>query len=594
MRSLKAKPLLFRRFLRLAAELHDFTGGRLILVAILAAVAAAAEGIGILLLVPLLASLGPSLGPSLGENGPAALPSILGLPLPALRLEWILGAYVLLVSAAAAVLAWRQLVSARLRIDFIRHLRRRLHAAILGMEWGRFSRQRGAALTHTLIQDVDQADLAVEFLLILAGTSMQLLSGLAVALALSPWAVLLCLGAVLAAAPLGWVLDRRLYRLGQETGWAWQELQATVGEDVSSFRLIKAFDLTATRERMFDARLEMVNDRELHWRRMMAAVAVARRVVAASAAAGIVLLLVRGFGMALPETLAVMVAMARVLMVTGRLADGWRSVVHALPAHARARALLSRARNAAEPPADERVEPPAGDIAIAHVTLRHAPDRPPALLDVSAHIPHRSLTVLVGPSGSGKSTLGDLLLGLVEPDQGEIRVGGRPLRGAVRRAWRRRVAMVPQDPVLFHDTIRANLMLAGDDMTEADLWAALADAGAADFVRRLPAGLETVVGERGAALSGGERQRLALARALLRRPDMLVLDEPTSALDGAGETHVLATLQALRRRMTILLISHRPVPGGHADLLLRLDQGTIQPGGAPRSAVSDTLRSRSV
>ncbi|GAB3119591.1 ATP-binding cassette domain-containing protein [Novispirillum itersonii] len=352
-------------------------------------------------------------------------------------------------------------------------------------------------------------------------------------------------------------------------------LQTAIGEDLSSFRLIKIFDLAEAREQSIDARMADLNRQEEALQRLNAGAAVARQTVAAVTAALIVLLLVRWNGQSLPETLAILVALVRMLMLAGRTADGWRHVVHALPAHGRVRALLTQATRAAEPLATITAPAPDGAITITDLTAHHDLNRPPVLQGITTTLPHRGLTVLTGPSGAGKSTLADLLLGLTEPTGGSIAVGGTQLLGPMRRAWRQRVAMVPQDPVLFHDTIRANLLLAAPQADETTLWQALRDAGAEAFVRALPQGLETPVGERGTALSGGERQRLALARALIRAPAMLVLDEPTSALDSGAETHVLETLRALRGRVTVVLISHRPLPPGFADAHIHLDRGHL-------------------
>ena len=140
-----------------------------------------------------------------------------------------------------------------------------------------------------------------------------------------------------------------------------------------------------------------------------------------------------------------------------------------------------------------------------------------------------------GPTGAGKTTLADLLITLLEPDSGEITVGGVPLRGAAAIKWRDYVSYVVQDPYLFRDTIRRNLLWADPRASDAEIWDALALAGVDDFVAALTAGLDTVLGERGTLISGGERQRLCLARAALRRPFLFVLDEATSAIDVPAE-----------------------------------------------------------
>ncbi|HEY0832742.1 MAG TPA: ATP-binding cassette domain-containing protein, partial [Azospirillum sp.] len=235
-------------------------------------------------------------------------------------------------------------------------------------------------------------------------------------------------------------------------------------------------------------------------------------------------------------------------------------------------------RAAAEPAEPAPAPPLTGALVFDSVTYRHRADGAPALDRVSLEIPAGRFTAVVGPSGAGKSTLADLVLGLVPPGEGRILVDGRPLDGAARRAWRRRVGYVPQDAFLFHDTIRANLLAA--DATDESLWAALEQVAAAGFVRRLPDGLDTVVGDRGARLSGGERQRLALARALLRRPDLLVLDESTSALDAESEARILEALERLRGQVTVVVVAHRLTTVRGADHVVVLDAGRVADHGS--------------
>ncbi|HLL59502.1 MAG TPA: ABC transporter ATP-binding protein, partial [Allosphingosinicella sp.] len=194
---------------------------------------------------------------------------------------------------------------------------------------------------------------------------------------------------------------------------------------------------------------------------------------------------------------------------------------------------------------------------------------------------------LVGPSGAGKSTFSDLLVGLYPPRRGEVAVGGVPLdKGALRR-WRRQVSYVSQEPFLFHDSIRSNLLWARPDADEADLWGALRESGADELVRGMEDGLETVVGERGALLSGGERQRIALARALLRRPRLLVLDEATNAIDIRGERAILERLSSAPDRPTIVMIAHRQSSLDLCETLVQLQNGRIVSGRPQPAAATD-------
>jgi ATP-binding cassette subfamily C protein len=179
-----------------------------------------------------------------------------------------------------------------------------------------------------------------------------------------------------------------------------------------------------------------------------------------------------------------------------------------------------------------------------------------------------------GPTGAGKTTFADLLIGLLEPNSGEISVGGPPLSGAAATQWRDRVSYVVQDPYLFRDTIRRNLLWANPQATDAEIWDALGIAAVDDFVTGLPGGLDTVLGERGTLISGGERQRLCLARAVLRRPFLFVLDEATSAIDVPTERKIIKAILDLKPRPTIVMIAHRDQSLAHCDRLLRLQNGT--------------------
>lgn len=188
-------------------------------------------------------------------------------------------------------------------------------------------------------------------------------------------------------------------------------------------------------------------------------------------------------------------------------------------------------------------------------------------------------TAIVGASGSGKSTVADLLTGLLTPSSGRIYVDDQVLAADALASWRAQIGFVPQETFLFHDTVRANLAWARTGATDAELWEALRYAAADRFVGDLPSGLDTVIGERGVLLSGGERQRLAIARALLRRPSLLVLDEATSSLDVEHESRIQEAIEALHHRLTLVIITHRLTTIRHADVIHLMAAGRIVQSG---------------
>jgi ATP-binding cassette subfamily C protein len=235
-----------------------------------------------------------------------------------------------------------------------------------------------------------------------------------------------------------------------------------------------------------------------------------------------------------------------------------------------------------ETPVDER-EPapwPVNEaIVLDTVHLTYEGRDRPALDGVSLRLPARTSTAIVGASGAGKSTLADVLMGLLRPDAGQVSIDGWPLTGTQRHAWRQSVAYVPQEVFLFHDSIRNNLLWGHPEANDDDLRRALERAAAA-FVFDLPQGVDTLVGDGGVRLSGGERQRLALARALLRRPSLLILDEATSALDRDNEAQVREAIEHLHGDLTLVVIGHRLATLEHADQVVVMKAGRVAAQGS--------------
>ncbi|HMO66914.1 MAG TPA: ATP-binding cassette domain-containing protein, partial [Verrucomicrobiota bacterium] len=198
-----------------------------------------------------------------------------------------------------------------------------------------------------------------------------------------------------------------------------------------------------------------------------------------------------------------------------------------------------------------------------------------ALKGVSFEVPAGQTVALVGASGSGKSSAASLLLRLRTPTGGKILVDGTDYWEFTAPSWHRAVAVVEQEAFLFHDTLAANVAFGLDNVSEAEIERALRLANLMDVVRGLPEGLRTVVGERGATLSGGQRQRLAIARALVRNPQILILDEATSALDSVSERLVQAALESATRDRTTLVIAHRLSTIRHAHRIVVLAEGAV-------------------
>ncbi|MGH8640504.1 MAG: ATP-binding cassette domain-containing protein, partial [Burkholderiales bacterium] len=224
-----------------------------------------------------------------------------------------------------------------------------------------------------------------------------------------------------------------------------------------------------------------------------------------------------------------------------------------------------------------------GEIRLENVSLRYGDAERPALDAVNLVIEPGQSVALVGPSGAGKTTLANLVPRFYHPSRGRVLLDGRDLESLTLKSLRANVALVSQDVVLFNDTVAANIAYgAMSGAAEKDIIAAAEAAHAMEFIRGMPQGLETMVGDNGVKLSGGQRQRLAIARALLKNAPVLVLDEATSALDTESERHVQAALEALMRGRTTIVIAHRLSTVENADRIVVLDHGRIAETGTHR------------
>jgi subfamily B ATP-binding cassette protein MsbA len=214
-------------------------------------------------------------------------------------------------------------------------------------------------------------------------------------------------------------------------------------------------------------------------------------------------------------------------------------------------------------------------ISLESVSFQYNSQRDLALRDISIVIPQGKTTALVGPSGAGKSTLVNLICRFYEVTEGEILADGRPLRELDLASWRSRIAIVSQQSYIFNATIMENIAYGRLDATEEEVVAAAKQAHAHEFIQPLTRGYDTCVGEQGIRLSGGQRQRIALARAIARNPDILILDEATSSLDIISENLIQEALNALKQDRTVIIIAHRFSTIEQADEIIVLKDGCV-------------------
>tara|TARA_S200002703_G_C3794266_1_gene245187 strand:+ start:408 stop:2174 length:1767 start_codon:yes stop_codon:yes gene_type:complete len=223
-----------------------------------------------------------------------------------------------------------------------------------------------------------------------------------------------------------------------------------------------------------------------------------------------------------------------------------------------------------------------GHIDFRHVVFRYPSSDEPAVDDFTLSVPNGDCVAFVGESGSGKSTLMQLAIGFLRPQDGQILLDGSPMESIDMRSWRRHIAMVPQQTILFSGTIRDNVGYGLEQFTDEDIWSALEIANLREVITSLPLQLETPVGENGLKLSGGQRQRLAIARAVIRDPRVIILDEATSALDVISEREVQDAIENLIRGRTTFIVAHRLSTIRNADKVVVMEKGKAIEIGTPQ------------
>ena len=576
----------------LTRELVAYAPRKSILALLLLLTAGVTEAFGLLMIVPLLYLAGFA-APS-GERSPVA--EAMAHAADAAGVEWTLSTVLvvfLVLSAVRSAVAWqREVLLAGMRLGFVDRLRRKLYAAIAGAKWGDLLGRRQSDMQHVLTRDVDRVGQGAFLMLQLTVTALLALAQLALAALISPsvTAVALAAGAVLVA--LTRPLVRRSRTLGEALTGANRALYGSVTNFLGGLKLAKGHNAEGPHVRHFEEIVATTRKRQLEFTRIDSTVRAGLNLGAAFALAVLIWFALSTAALPLPELLLLVLIFARVMPGLFRLQQNAQQLAHVLPAYAHVRVMRRMLEEAAETPAGDgkpRMEL-RGALTVRDVSFTYetaAGTGGAALENVALDVPAGKMTAVAGPSGAGKSTLADLLLGLLEPGRGEVCIDGVPLTGSNARRWRDSVAFVPQDPYLFHDTIRGNLRWMHPEATETEMWQALRLAAADGFVAALPEGLDTVAGDRGGRLSGGERQRITLARALMKRPALLVIDEATAQLDAENERWILAALQSLRGRTTVVAIAHGPALLEAADGIVLLQSGRVAATGTWRELAGE-------
>ncbi len=543
------------------------------------------EGISLTLVIPLVHALDQDVAPA--EQG--RLLTLLHDSVAAIPIESRLLAILAAIFAAVvlkSLVSYANMTVLGVVYGRLSHsLRLGVFSRVVDMPLAEFERERSGRLLNVLNNETWRATDALNAVFSIITSLSTLIVFVTLLLLLSWRLTLLALLCMALIPPLIQVLTRRVKRLSERGLEANEALARRTWVALSGLRVIHAFG----REGYEIKRFAEASDRVRHIFLRMALIAMTTGPITEVLITGTVALL------------ALMIDATHVAIGTlvGFLAILYRTqprLLAVVSAQTRLLSLYAPVAEVSDVLATRRTASSAGGqrpfaglrdgIRIDNVTFTHHGASHPALSNVSFFIPRGSVLAIVGASGAGKSTLLDVLLRFHEPQQGTIWIDDAPLREVEVGSWRSRLAVVSQDPYTFDDTIRANILYGRPEATNAELIESARLAHADDFIRELKMGYDTVVGERGTQISGGQRQRLALARALIRDPDILILDEATNALDVQTEQALAEALRRFACGRTVIVVAHRFTMIEKADHVVVLDCGRVVEQGDLRTLLA--------
>ena len=540
---------------------------------VLSTVLSLTEGVSLAALFPLIALLGDGGGATEGPRTRMLFGLLAATGLA--RAAWLPVLLVALV-VAVGVLAQLNGLMAALEQRVLLRVQEKLAVetfdALLHADWSYLARRRVSDMTHLLTNEVLRVGQVAGNVLGTLANGMVTLLLLGVAAYLAPLltVVVVCFGVLV---PLQRRSRRRIAEGGEVLSTRSQAVYDSAAERLGHLKAIKAYGAQDAELGRFRERYGAVSQALMTnlWRRNAAARQF--QLLSMGVLCGVLLLGLRGLHLPAVSMLVFLAAFLRMVPRLNMLQASTNGIVVDLPALRAVEALLAESRVHTEIGGGEGSAPRLEKLLEVRGVRFGYGDK--LVLDgVNLEIPAGKMTAIAGLSGAGKSTLADLVLPLLFPSAGEVVCDGVAITRKNAKSWRRRVGYVSQDTLLFHDSVRSNLMWARPGASEDELREALA-AARAGFVWEMPGKLETVVGDRGVMLSHGQRQRLALARAFLLRPELLILDEATNSLDLENEENVLRTVAG----RTVLLISHRPSALRLAERIYVLEAGRVKAAG---------------
>ncbi|MES5918267.1 ABC transporter ATP-binding protein [Bacillus cereus group sp. RP37] len=538
------------------------------------------EGIGIILLIPMISMTGIM---NIGEETTFIAPVsrfLQDFP-KTTSLVSILGIYILIVLGQNLLQRNITLRDARTQQAFVRDLRIETYSVILKAKWSFFLEKRKTNLINILTTELARVSYGVNLFLQLLAAILFTFIQVGIAFLLSPQITIFVLVFGLLFLVASRVFIKKARILGGKTSELAKDYLSGITDQFNGIKDIKSNTLEASRLDWLQSITTKMSNEQMEYMRIRSSSQLFYKVSMAILIAFFLLLSVSMFQSKPTQLLLIILIFSRLWPRFMTIQSNLEQLAASIPAFKSLWELQEECKEAIEMQdihQQKHITPICIErgIECKDVYFRYNKQESLyALQNINVQIPINSMTAIVGHSGAGKSTLIDVLMGLIQPEKGQVLIDGTPLTTDNLLPLRRAISYVPQDPFLFNASIRENLLMIEPNASEEQIWDALDFAAAAEFVQTFPNGLDTLIGDRGVRLSGGERQRLVLARAILRKPSILVLDEATSALDTENEVKIQSAIERLKGTMTIVVIAHRLSTIRNADQVIVLGKGEI-------------------
>ena len=558
----------------------SFKSKNIILALILMVLNSLTEGISLLLLVPLLQIVGLNVQQgSLGEiaNYISSFFSYFGIT-PTLTIILII--YVFIISFNAFIYKLQTVESFKIEYTFAANLRKHLFESITDSDWIFFIQKRSSDFAHALTNEVERISIGTGQFLTFLASIMILIVYIIFALELAG----MITGIIFVVGVIILLMLRRKagkshYR-GEEITTTTRNLYSSIMQHLEGMKTIKSFGMEEENINVFSKQSNQLANNYIDSVKSYADVKLLFDIGTVIVLSVMVLFLIDVVKLPIASLFLLIYLFVRMIPQFSTIQRSYQYFINMLPAFDNLMQVEKECLENTDSFGDRNCNVELNEfIKLENISFSYSGKGNLLFKDLKLNIPVGKTMAIVGQSGAGKSTIADLIMGLIEPTKGKITVDGMSI-AECNNSWRSHIGYVPQESFLFNETIRFNLLLSKPKADETDINEALKLASAYEFVNRLPDGIDTLIGDRGVKLSGGERQRLALARALLRNPDLLILDEATSNLDSGNEIKILKAIDELHGELTILIIAHRLSTIKNADYIYLIDQGKIIENGS--------------